>query len=456
MQKEFKIYGMHCASCEKLITKEVTKIKGVKEFKVSYNSGKATINATPKAYARVLRKIKSLGYSVKDNIMNDSYGLTISVNVNSLKQFSLIAALVIVVIGGLWLMQNSVGFSIPAEASYALLFITGLMVGFHCIGMCGGFLMSCSTKGRTKAVLTYGIGKLISYTVIGGLFGFIGSLIEFTPLIRGIAGVVAGLFLMTYGLSNLGFGFLKRIRIPMPARLNRFIAKKSDKNKPFITGLLNGLMIACGPLQAMYIYAAGTGNMIQGALSLLFFGLGTLPVMLSFGFLTSYISSKATHKIIRASGALMIVLGLLMLNYGLALTGTGLDFNTLTQNLDSNQQGIQLDNGYQIIRMNVTASGWNPNKFVLKAGVPVKWIINGKEITSCNNAIQVPKLGLQFNIKQGEQVIEFTPNESGVIPWSCWMGMIPGVFIVKDDNLSNDNLLNSVSLPKSSGCSCGG
>lgn len=86
---------------------------------------------------------------------------------------------------------------------------------------------------------------------------------------------------------------------------------------------------------------------------------------------------------------------------------------------------------YQIIRMDVTGQGWVPNKFVLKKGVPVKWIINGKQITGCNNAIIVPAYNLQFKIKSGEQTIEFTPDEAGVVPWSCWMGMIRGTFIVE-------------------------
>ena len=80
--------------------------------------------------------------------------------------------------------------------------------------------------------------------------------------------------------------------------------------------------------------------------------------------------------------------------------------------------------------MNVTARGWQPDTFTLKKGVPVKWVIDGQQITGCNKAIQVPKLNMQFDIKKGQQTIEFTPTEAGTIPWSCWMGMIDGKFIV--------------------------
>ncbi|HET6375973.1 MAG TPA: LysM peptidoglycan-binding domain-containing protein, partial [Methylocella sp.] len=73
-----------------------------------------------------------------------------------------------------------------------------------------------------------------------------------------------------------------------------------------------------------------------------------------------------------------------------------------------------------------------PDHFTLRLGVPVRWVINGMEITECNRRIAVPKLGLEFDVKEGEQIIEFTPREAGVIPWSCWMGMLQGRFDVVD------------------------
>jgi plastocyanin domain-containing protein len=89
-----------------------------------------------------------------------------------------------------------------------------------------------------------------------------------------------------------------------------------------------------------------------------------------------------------------------------------------------------LNSGYQDINMNVTVSGWQPNYFVLKRGIPVRWNINGIQITGCNGGIVVPAYGLNFKIKQGMQIINFTPTETGVVPWSCWMNMINGKFLI--------------------------
>jgi len=112
----------------------------------------------------------------------------------------------------------------------------------------------------------------------------------------------------------------------------------------------------------------------------------------------------------------------------------------------------------------VNRYGWSPDKFVLQKGIPVKWIIDGKEINGCNNAIQVPKYNLNFKVTPGEQTIEFTPTTTGVISWSCWMGMIPGTFVVVDDLTNLDsNKINDIQVPQGGscgasggGCGCGG
>lgn len=470
---EFKAEGMHCPSCEKIIQKQALEVEGVKKCEIDYitQEGKITFDPDKTSIGAVLGKIEEKGYECF--IIEDSNRLFS--NDNWIGWMMGIIGLLVV---GYFVLQFADGIQLPEirqSTGYGLLFMVGLLTGLHCVSMCGGFVVSYTAKHaqeRTKSYkshLMYGLGKTISYTIIGATFGWIGSLIAFTPMMRGTTGILAGLFLILFGLKMLNIiPILRKIQIKTPKSLEKFIGKESKKHSsPLIIGLLNGLMIACGPLQAIYIMAAGTGSAIAGAKILFVFALGTLPVMLSFGYITSFISSKATHKILKFSGVIVIVLGLFMINNGLSLTGTGYDINTfftsvrandVTSNMASNELS-SLKNGYQEIRMEVNRYGWEPDKFVLKKGVPVKWIINGKEINGCNNAIQVPKLGLKFDIKRGEQVIEFIPKEEGKISWSCWMGMIPGLFIVKEDiDLTNQKEiqkeLDTVQVPQ--GGSCGG
>ena len=494
--KEFIAKGTTCNSCSEIIKRQAMKVEGVKDvdFNFATEKGSVTFDEKKTSMHEIFAKIDKKGYQC--SVLDESYQEKKTSKTNKVLGWSF--GILGIVIIGYFILKFAGNIQLPQISSgmgYGLLFLVGLLTGFHCIAMSGGFVVSYTAKdaqeGRKshKSHLMYGLGKTISYTIIGAIFGLVGSIIAFTPTLRGVVGMLSGLFLVLFGLKMLNiFPFLRKIQIRTPKFLNRFVGKESAKtSRPLIIGLLNGLMIACGPLQAIYIMAAGTGSMIEGAKILFIFALGTLPVMLGFGYLASFISSKMTQKILKASGVIVVILGLILLNHGLVLTGSGADFNSIissvklggTPSLASNaitnganvaqnngngngnalQPSTQLQpsaqpqpnngaavlkDGYQEIRMTVDKSGFTPNKFVLKKGVPVHWIINGKELTSCNRAIQVPAYGLQFDVKQGEQTIEFTPKDSGTIRWSCWMGMIQGTFIVQD----NIDLTNTTAVQK--------
>jgi len=334
------------------------------------------------------------------------------------------------------------------DMSSGLLFVVGFLTGFHCVGMCGALVLSYATKSassgkmRYSGHLLYGLGKTISYTLIGAAFGMLGSIIAFTPQVRGIVGMVAGVFLLLFGLSLLNvWPSLRNFRIKTPPTLLRFIGAQSRRwGNPFVIGLLNGLMVICGPLQAMYVMAAGTGSSLEGAKLMLVFGLGTLPVMLGFGLLTSMASASLAPKIIRYSGAIVVVLGAIMLNRGLVLTGAEYDLTTGLAWVSAqlrDKTGLDMSKsmiGYQLVEMTFDGQGKTPNQIVLQKGVPVKWKIHNDAGQSCVTGVVVPKLGLDIPLKKGEQIIEFTPQQEGIIPWSCNMGMTTGTFLVVDPN----------------------
>lgn len=344
-----------------------------------------------------------------------------------------------------WFMDHADMPEMTKDVNFGLLILIGFLTSFHCVGMCGPLILGYATKEAKaghKSYIThflYGLGKTISYTSIGALFGAFGAIVAFTPYTQGAVGMAAGLFLILFGLHMLEvFPALNHFQFKTPAFVMRFVGKEYRKqSNPFMIGLLNGLMIICGPLQAMYVMAAGTGSWSQGAAILFFFGIGTLPLLLGFGFLTSLLSSSLTPKLLKASGVIVMALGVIMMNRGLAVTGTGVDFNTLvaraSQYLSPTAAESPSCDTEQTIHMDVVKTGFKPNKFTLRKGIPVKWVIDAKEINECNKAIVVPSYDLKVEFKPGVQIVEFTPTEAGVIPWSCWMGMIPGTFIVVDE-----------------------
>jgi len=352
-----------------------------------------------------------------------------------------------------WFMDHADMPKLASDINAGLLLLIGFLSSFHCVGMCGPLILGYAAKhakaGHSShwAHVWYVLGKTLSYTAIGALFGLFGAIVAFTPYTQGLVGIVAGSFLLLFGLHMLEvFPALDHFQFRTPKFVMRFVSHEYRKHSnPFIIGLLNGLMILCGPLQAMYVMAAGTGSGTEGAMILFFFGLGTAPMMLGFGFLTTLLSGSLTPKLLKVSGVVVMALGLIMLNRGLAVTGTGIDFNTmvarLSQHFSPTVAATPSCDTEQVIDMDVVQTGFSPNQFTLRKDVPVKWVINGKGINQCNKIIVVPKYGLEIEVKPGTQVVEFTPTETGVVAWSCWMGMIPGSFIVVDElHAANEEL----------------
>ncbi|HUL11191.1 MAG TPA: sulfite exporter TauE/SafE family protein [Methylococcaceae bacterium] len=446
--KIFAAKGMHCPNCETVVEGAIKELAGIRKVEADYGAEtvEVTFDGARTNLFKIFQAVELRGYECSLIQRTHPVRQRLIKLIEVVLGFTGIALIFYL---GLWLEHNHDLPQFDQHLSYGMIFVVGFLTGFHCVGMCGGFIVGYATrsaqKGNRSALshFAYGFGKTISYTVLGGAFGFFGALITFTPLIRSATAIVAGIFLVVFGLNMLHlFPHLRIFGFRMPAFLNRFVYAESRKHKsPFLIGLLNGLMIACGPLQAMYVMAAGTGSSLEGARMMFLFGAGTLPLLLGFGFLTSLISHKATNVFLQASGVLVLALGLIMVNRGLILSGSGYDFKSLIASTSARieflakTQGTsgKTEAGFQVIHMEVNKKGYQPNSFVLKKGVPVKWIIDGKELNECNRAITVPKLGLQFDIKAGEQVIEFTPRERGTILWSCWMGMIRGSFQVQDE-----------------------
>jgi plastocyanin domain-containing protein len=111
----------------------------------------------------------------------------------------------------------------------------------------------------------------------------------------------------------------------------------------------------------------------------------------------------------------------------------------------------QLSDGVQTVRVSANNSGYTPNILYVQKGVPVKWIIDGEQINSCNNEIVVPSLNIKKKLSSGENIIEITPQDQD-ISFSCWMGMIKGVIKVVDDVNAVDVTKDNTVIASESGC----
>ncbi len=159
------------------------------------------------------------------------------------------------------------------KVGYAVLFMIGLFTSVHCIAMCGGINLTQSVAGEENAPvrknMLYNAGRLTGYTMVGGILGLIGEAASVTLRVRGLIGVLAGVFMVLTGINMLGdFGFLKKLTLKMPKAVTNAAASFGRRGS-FAIGLVNAFM-PCGPLQSMQLYAIAAGGFAAGALSMFF------------------------------------------------------------------------------------------------------------------------------------------------------------------------------------------
>ncbi|MCX6739784.1 MAG: sulfite exporter TauE/SafE family protein [Candidatus Parcubacteria bacterium] len=440
---QFKIQGMHCQSCKTLIEEELKDLPGINKVNVDYQSGATEVYfATEKvAESEIYNRIKKLNYGVSD-LFDSKSGNT---KIESKSGYFLVIVFSIVILAGYFLIQYLGGFEILSkltggfEVGYGLILLIGLLAGFHCIGMCGSIVVTYSTlclDDKKKSLWPhwqYNIGRIISYTIIGAILGGFGSFFGINPTFNGLVTIVAAIMMFFLGLSLVTrWSILEKLKIQTPQFIAKYIfSQKNKKFAPFIIGLLNGFM-PCGPLQAMQLFALTSGNALKGALSLFLFALGTSILMFGFGAFLSFISQKHIKNILKLSGLLVIILSIFMLVRGLANFGVNIALPNINQQAITTQNtNINTSAEVQEVRMAVTYYGYEPNVLNVKKGILVRWIIDVKQMSGCNSQILMPDYNIKKNLQVGQNIIEFTPIQTGEIKFSCGMKMIWGKFLVE-------------------------
>lgn len=217
----------------------------------------------------------------------------------------------------------------------------GLLQGFtHCAGMCGPFVLAFSlafsenradnpsVRRRVLGLhLVHNGGRVLSFTVLGGLFGALGSFVNTVSGATGVdaaAGLIGGLLMILWAVDQVrtghGAGFMERWSVMSIAPFRQALRGLMSKKTPgaaFTAGILLGFH-PCGLIFAMLVSAAATGSAFHGALVLLLFGLGTVPALLVvaalgwFGYnrLRSRSFSYVAATLIAVSGVLFMLRGM--------------------------------------------------------------------------------------------------------------------------------------------------
>ncbi|MEK7061097.1 MAG: sulfite exporter TauE/SafE family protein [Patescibacteria group bacterium] len=325
-------------------------------------------------------------------------------------------------------------------------FITGLTTGgLSCFVVQGGLLTSALASEGTgdkkyikeKSILMFLLAKLIAYSLLGFVLGFLGSAIKITPRFQGYLEIFVGLYMLATAARLLNIHPIFRYFVIQPPKAFLRLLRNKSQAQSFFTPALLGfltILIPCGVTQAMMLLAIAGGNAILGTSIMFFFVLGTSPVFFLIGLAAVSLLKNRMFSIIAA--VFIAIMGILAINSGQILTGSIHTiqnyYEVLLGESKNSQMGIaKIINGKQEATIYVSSGGYQSDVNTLKVGIPVKLTLISQNARSCARAFAIPEFNLFKVLSQnGTDTMEFTPTKVGRLTYTCSMGMYTGFFNV--------------------------
>lgn len=211
---------------------------------------------------------------------------------------------------------------------YLLVMLAGLLSAPHCMGMCGGIMSAWTLQSPAsplRTILAYNCGRVITYTVVGGFMGFIGSFVNAAGKLvgmQGIANIAGGLLILLWVGKKVALPLEKWTPLQLPP-VQRAVQRLKAKNgflPVFVSGLLLGFL-PCGLTYTMQMKAAATGSMLSGASTLLSFGVGTIPALLAVGMFSVVVGKALRRRVLHAANLLAVLIGIISIGRGMVING---------------------------------------------------------------------------------------------------------------------------------------
>lgn len=310
MSKEsLSIEGMTCQSCVIRVTRAILSVPGVSGVNVNLAKQSATFNLDPSraSIEKVVDVVNDIGYSARKERSFDWFYLW-----------------GFIIIFGIFMISKMMMKYIPGieqGTNYSLIFLTGVLTSFHCLGMCGGITLSQVSNGNTFLMrsinlLEYHLGRVFSYTSVGAILGAIGSIATPTDKLRGLITLVAALGMIIFALKGLLPQWFGRIRLGGVDFARHRLKGKFGQNSWWV-GVLNGF-IPCGPLQGIQLLSLASGSAVSGGLSMLLFSLGTVPLLYGFGNVANFLSATTRIRLVKLGLIFVVLLAFMMISKGIA------------------------------------------------------------------------------------------------------------------------------------------
>lgn len=445
------IRGMHCKSCELLLEEQIIKIPEVEKVDVSHIAGRAKVWFQGKAPSRIVlgQAIEDAGYEMGDK--DKLHWL--SRNPHDYKQLFFAAAILLLIfILAKWTGLGNISVNV-GEKSIAMAPVIGLVAGFSsCMALIGGLVLGLSARHseihpeasrmeKFRPHIFFNLGRVLGFAFFGGLIGLLGAALQPSVKTLGIMTIVVGGVMIFLGMKLIEiFPVLKDKSITLPKFISRALGIHKEKKEyshkgAFISGTLS-FFLPCGFTQAMQLFAISTGSVVQGALIMSLFALGTAPGLLGVGGLSSAFKGRSAKLFFATAGLAVIALGIFNITNASrlvfpAIASSANSEQNYTPVSDSNEVDAKV---VQIVKAQYAIDpGLSPKTFTVKAGQPVRFEISVlEEDYGCMGSIMIPGVyqTAQF-MKVGTTVMEFTPKKKGDFRITCAMGLPHGTLKVE-------------------------
>ncbi len=290
-------------------------------------------------------------------------------------------------------------------------------------------------------MLIFVVFKLAAYTLLGFFLGFAGASLTLTPKLLGWVQIGAGLFMVATALRMIDAHPIFRYVVIQPPRWAFRLMKNTSRSQslfaPAILGFLT-VLLPCGVTQATMAVAVASGSPWMGAAIMAAFILGTSPVFFILGATVVELLQKKVFSYVAA--ALIGVFALFAINGGLTITGSPYTLQNMWRaavtpigELTAESIRAPVVEGAQQVTIDIGPRGYTASATTLKSGIPVRVTLRSNGTLGCARAFTIPDYGISKVVPvTGEEVVEFTPQKSGQLTYTCSMGMYSGVFTVED------------------------
>ncbi len=322
----FHVSGTHCASCKIFIEDTLNEQIGIERARVDLKHETVSIDTTLDESQHKLAEI------LTEKIKHNGYSLSVEKKVKQKQNGDVIWKGLPIGLGILalffWVQKSGIlNLGIGGQTTPVTSFIIGLIASVSsCLAIVGGLVLSLSAKisqdnvSDTKTFVLFHAGRLVSFAILGGLLGILGSAIGINFTFTTILGLLASMVMLLLGLNLVGV-FAKN-KVALPSGLFNFFRRIEHKTfTPLVLGFAT-FFLPCGFTQSMQVSALSSGSFMSGLLIMFAFALGTLPmlVLLSFGS-ASFAHGKHAPLFFKSAGIVVIGLGLFALLAGLAGLG---------------------------------------------------------------------------------------------------------------------------------------